>query len=153
MKPEQLFEDAKRKLAIADHFMFVTYPLLKETKMLKMIMDNVADSVFKSMQAVLEKERMMKKATHLTGNFHVDFELFRSHSSQYGFTPKHHYLVQELRAFHESKMKSHMEFVRGDKYVFAFEDFSMKVLTADKVKSMIENANDFLAKAEGVLKC
>lgn len=149
MEPNLLVKDARRRLDVADHFMFVTYPMVKETKMLKTIMEHVAQSVFTAMQALLEYERKEKRIIHLSGNFYADLDLFRRDvAPRYKFTPKDYSLVQELKSFAYSKKKSHMEFVRGDKYVFTFEDFSMKVLNQEKVKKLIEAANAFVTKVE-----
>ncbi|MBI4153933.1 hypothetical protein HY501_01220 [Candidatus Woesearchaeota archaeon] len=149
MEPSQLVEEARKKLSIADHFMFVTYPMVKETKMLKTIMDHTADAVFMAMKGLLESERKEKRIMHLTGNFYADLEIFRREvAPRHKFTPKDSLLLQELKSFTESKKKSHMEFVRGEKYVFTFEDFSMKVFNEEKVKKVIEAASAFITKAE-----
>ena len=151
MEPKQLIQEAQRKLAVADHFMHVTFPMIKETKMLKAIMDHLANSVFMAMEAVLEHEKREKKLFAATGNFQNDVELFRRVGMRYGFSGKYTYLLQELHAFQESKKKSHMEFVRGGKYVFAFDDYSMKSLTEERVKKTVAFAKEFILKAGGVV--
>ena len=54
-------DNAKKKIQIADHMLGVTYPLVKDTKLLVVIMENIFLAYTNAMAAILYHERLFKR--------------------------------------------------------------------------------------------
>ena len=62
---QELREDARKRLQVADHLLTITYPLVKDAKLLLTISENLYYCVENAMNALLEHEKLFKKdVTH-----------------------------------------------------------------------------------------
>ena len=68
--------EAHRKLRLADHMAYITYPMLKETKLLLTILDNLDKSLKLSLNAYLYYERLYKRISIYPDDFKTKLDLF-----------------------------------------------------------------------------
>ena len=72
-------EKAIRNMQIADHMLSVTFPMLKEPKLLLAITDNIFLAYTNSIAALLHFERLYKKIPPFNENFESKFNMFKEH--------------------------------------------------------------------------
>ena len=65
----ELKEEALKKLKTADHILTQSYPLVKDTRLLLAVMDNIFLSLTNSMSSLLYQERLLKTIPPFHDNF------------------------------------------------------------------------------------
>ena len=126
----------------ADHLLSVTYPLVKESKLLVAIVESLNLCTENIMNALI--------AFH-----HHDTKTPQSPESQWGYfqskiTP-HYHLSQEyisliitLREITKQHRHSTVEFSREGKRILCSEEYKLRILTPKEVKEYIAQCKQFL---------
>ena len=73
----ELVSKMNKSFKTADHLAFVTFPLLKDPKLLVQIIWNLNKSLNLGMEALLYYERMYKRIGMYPENFMMRFEIFQ----------------------------------------------------------------------------
>lgn len=154
-KVRLLIGEAGRNIHIADHLLYVTYPVIKETKMLYSITEKIANASKKLMQAILYYERMYKRVNPQKGNFRYELEVFRRKCAQrYNLDESYIQMIDETNNVVMSKKESPMTFVRRDKYVICDKSYSKtNALTLKKVQGYLQISKQLINKARQITKC
>ena len=146
-------EEAKEHFKTADHLIYMTYPLLKDIKIIISTTENLYQSMVCGMNAILEYDRLYKRISMLPDDFESRFNIFKSNSApRYNIEREHILLIKDLRDIIEHRKKSPMEFIRKDKFVIADGLYRMKTLTYEKVKDFVNKAKPFVIKVNKILK-
>lgn len=145
-KLKQLVAESNAQFRKADHLAYVTYPVVRETKLLYAIAEVIYDSLDKGVKAVLEYERMYKRIPLVPGTFETELEIFKDVAEKYGFDRNIVLLLLDLRRLVKAKKDSPVEFVRKDKFVICDEDYTMNVLDINKVKAYVMDTRAFMDK-------
>jgi len=66
---QEAIQKANQKLKIADHMIFMTYPLVKDSKLLLSIIQNIFLALTNAMSSILYYERLFKKIPSFNDNF------------------------------------------------------------------------------------
>jgi len=149
---EQIFL-AKKAIKIADHLTYMTYPLVKDLKIIVSITENIYMAVANAMEAVLQYDRYYKRINPLAENFESRYQVFKEKCApRYEFDRNDLSLVDELRALIKQHADSNMEFVRSDKLIICSPSFKMKTLDINAIKQYIIKTKKFVMKAEAALK-
>ena len=144
---------ANKAFQTADHLIYVTYPLLKEVKLIIPIAENLYSTVINLMDAVLEYDRLYKRIDLLVDNFDVRLDIFKSNcSKRYNITKEHIDLIVELRNIIQHHKKSPMEFIRGDKFVIASSNYSLKTVNLNNLKVYLTKVKQLSMKINEILK-
>ncbi|HII16183.1 MAG TPA: hypothetical protein HA362_07815 [Nanoarchaeota archaeon] len=152
-KLKQLVAEANREFQKADHLAYVTFPMIKETKLLYIIAEVLYNSLAKGVAAVLEYERLYKRVPLVPGPFEMELELFKSECvNRYGFNRNIVLLMLDLKSIVQAKKESPVEFSRQGKFVICGEDYSMNVLDIQKMKLYVMEGREFMAKINHVLR-
>ena len=150
----RLLVEARDKLNTADHLTYVTYPQIKEVKMLYAIMEDLNKVSNNVVKAIIQYERMYKRIPLVPNDFRSQFEVFRSKcANRYGFDTRIVEMVEDLNRIVELKRRSPMEFVRNDKFVLCTETYKMKVINLQKVKDYLQMSKIFVGRTSRILKC
>jgi len=145
-KCKLLLKKAKSYLQIADHMTYVTFPLIKENRLILKILEEINLSIINLINAALEYEYIHKRI-----NLHTEeskLSLFKKISQRYNIHPEQLQIVKEILATAEEHKKSPMEFVKKDKIVILIENrFSHpKTLTIETIKYYLLETKDILRK-------
>ena len=144
---------ATKAFQTADHLTYVTYPLLKEVKLIVPIAENLYSAVVNLMDAVLEYDKLYKRIDLLVDNFDARLEIFKSECSRRYNIPRDYIeLIAELRNIIQHHKKSPMEFIRGDKFVIASSNYSLKTVNLDNMKKYLAKVKQLTVKVNEVLK-
>ncbi|MEK6848430.1 MAG: hypothetical protein AABX65_02255 [Nanoarchaeota archaeon] len=134
---------AEKALRVGEHIKHVTFPLLKDTKLLLKILTESYLSIMHAINAILQYEYAMKR-TSITSNARDNLIIFRNKcAGRYGISEKELGELRELIFLAEMHKKSPLEFTKHGKIVIMSD--SSQVYTID-----YENMADFLELAKGM---
>jgi hypothetical protein len=152
-KVKQLLLKAKEKINTADHLIYVTYPQVKEVRMLYGITENLALAIKTIVQGVVEYEKMYKRLPYTPSNFAIEFEMFKTKcAKRYRFTDDEIEIVRQINSIVEMRKKSPMEFVRRDKFIICTENYKMKIVNLPMVKQYLNVAKSLFNKTIRMIK-
>ncbi len=148
----RLVKEANKSYETADHLTYVTYPMIKEIKLLITISENLYNSLIKGMDAILYYDRLYKRIGPFNSDFDSRFDIFKLKSiKRYNFDRDVILLIEDLRNILKHRKESPMEFVRKNKYIMCNSDYNMKTLTIEKIKSYLVRAKPFFSRLNTLL--
>lgn len=148
----KLIQQSKKEIELADHQIYVTYPLIKEAKFLLSIAEHVIRSAELALEALLTYERKYKRIEPFARNFAVMIDVFHPEvQRRYGFGEEHLRLLKKLAEFKQHSKESIMRFRRKDKYILTTQQYDMQVLDLEKVKRFCAATKKFVEKVEIVI--
>ena len=145
------FEDVKRALRIADHMIYITYPVLKENRLLVKVLEEVYSAVRKTIDIILRHEYEFKRIK-IYSDSNVNMTIFEQRCApRYGFTAEEMTEIKQIIGTFESHKSSPLEFVRDNKFVIMSDDLKTESLTLQRLKNMLRAAKEAVRKAEAGL--
>src|SRR3990172_8185358 len=107
---QQLRDDARQKIHIADHMTVMTYKAVNDPKLLIAILDNIFGAIETIITGALEYERIFKRIPPYPAVFEGKFTFFRQHlARKYDFQEEDTKLVQKIRELLLEHKKSPVE--------------------------------------------
>ncbi len=149
---KQLLNKANQLFKTADHIAYVTYPLLKDNKLIITIIENLSEAMNKAMEAVIYYEIKFKRINYFPADFKAQIETFKLSASHYNINRNYIVLMQDLHDIIARRKTSRMEFVKNDKFVIWNNDYEMITLNYDKIKGYLNQSKPFFDKVNYILK-
>jgi len=144
----ELLEKANNALRTADHMIYVTFPLIKEKRLLVKILDEIYESIKNILNAILLQENFAGRIT-LNKDTKTNFIIFGEKCApRYNISQEELSEIIEISRLIEQHKKSPLEFVRKDKFVIMSENLHTETITLDKLKDWLFIAKDIFRKAE-----
>ena len=144
--------EANRKLRLADHMAYITYPMLKETKLLLTVLDNLDKSLKAALNAYLYYERLYKRISPYPEDLKTKLDIFeRSAAKRYNLQ-NYSKLIIEIHNILKKHKESPVAFVKKDKLVICNRDYRMKVLEISDVKNYLSKAKPFILRLSNIQK-
>lgn len=141
-------ERAKQKIKIADHMVYVTYPLVKDKKILLTIISGIHDGIMNIIKASLYHESS-KRNIHLLKNENENLRIFfRNIAPRYNITEEEIRIIKEIIAIELKHKQSPMEFLKKDKLVILSESMQVEIVTIEHPKKFLNLAKNLLNKIE-----
>lgn len=159
MEQFQILRDkAVQKIRVADHMLFMTYPLVKDPKLLLSIIENIFASLDYGVSSLLHHEKLFKRIPPFHDTFPSRFEIFKDKMiPKYELSPKYVKLIKDVGSIISEHKKSPVEFARKDKFVICSPCYSLKTIDTNLVKKYIfetkvfvDNVNKIVSKHEGI---
>ena len=148
----QSLEYATKSLQTADHMAYITFPLVKEKRLLLKILSEIHSSILNTINAILQYEFYWKRI-NLYSDAKSNFDIFRHKCApRYKISPEQINKVIEIFSLIERHKKSPFEFVKDDKIVIMSEGMRTDTITLEKIKSYLLETKDILKKANTVIK-
>ncbi len=148
-----LLERANTSLKTADHLAYVTYPLLKDTKLVVAILENINTTLTLSIEAVIEYERLFKRIVATPPDFQSKLELFKTTCApRYNIGREHISLITDVNSVMEARKKGLIEFIRQGKLVVCGTDFRTKTVDHEKVKEYLNKSKNYMLKINSILR-
>ena len=145
-------ERAKKNIHIADHMLSITYPLVKDTKLLLAIVENIFLAYTNAMSAILNQDRALKKIPPFNNNFESKFNIFRQRCvDRYKIDRGYIIEMQNLKDIILEHKKSPVEFVRRDRFVICSNNYKLKTITLEKIKGYLNKAKLFIGEVTNIL--
>lgn len=153
--PEKFIESldkASSMLKTADHMLYMTYPLIKEKRLLLKILSETYIAVLDIINSILQYEYLYKRV-QLYKSAKENFDVFKNRCApRYGISPEQMEKIKEIFILTEKHKNSSFEFVRNDKIVIMTNALKTDIITVEKMKSYILTAKDLLRKAETIIR-
>lgn len=131
---------------------YVTYPLVKETRLLLNIINNLNIALVRSVDSFLLYERHYKRIMRIPETFKEKLELFLHLGRKYGFSKEEIDMIKTISGIIESHKKSPVEFSRKEKFVIFSDSFSSyKSIDVDTVKNYLSKAKVFISRVGNIL--
>lgn len=146
-------QKAREKLKIADHMLTMTYPLVKDSKILLTVVENLFMALTNSMSSVLYYERAFKRIPPFQNTFDSKFNSFRARVvPRYKIDKQYVTLINEIKDIIVMHKKSPVEFTRKDVFVIASDSYNLKKISEANIKEYIASAKKFIAEMEEIVK-
>jgi hypothetical protein len=144
-------DKAKKNLKVADHMTFMTYPLVKDSRILLSIMENLFLALTNSMGAILYYDRLFKRVPPFHDTFESKYSLFKERCiGRYNLSKDYLALMEEVKDIILQHKKSPVEFTRKDAFVICSDNYRMKTITIEKIKEYISRTKSFVSAMESI---
>ena len=151
-KFQQARETAKKSITIADHMLSVTYPLVKDPKLILAIMENIFLAYTNSMAAILYYDRLFKKIPPFNDTFESKFNIFKARCiERHGLDNNYLIDMQDIKNTLLEHKKSPIEFARKDKFVICSENYKMKTIDLNVLSEYINKAKVFIQEMDNIV--
>ncbi|MFQ5532189.1 MAG: hypothetical protein ACE5ES_06245 [Candidatus Nanoarchaeia archaeon] len=148
----QNLQEADKIIRTIDHMFYVTFPLVKDKKLLLKIILEAKTAIKHLINSILQYEYLFKRAT-LYRDPKSNFKTFQQKcSKRYNISEQEISLILELFDIAEKHKQSSFEFIKNNKVVILSEDMSQKVLTVEKTKDFLNLAKGILQKTKQTIK-
>ena len=151
-KYEELRDIAKKKIHIADHMLTMTYPMVKDPKLLLAVIENVFLGLTNSMGALLHYERTYKRVPPFQDTFVSKFNVFQQKCvPMYNISKDYLTTMQETKEIILQHKKSPVEFTRRDAFVICSDDYQMKTISLEKMRGYITKSKLFIKDIDNII--
>ncbi len=139
---------AEKTLKTADHMMHVTFPLIKDKRLLLKILQETKNAVTNCISSILQYEYMFKRI-NLYRDPKENFKTFvQKCAPRYNIQENELMMIFELFDFVKKHQESPFEFIKDEKLVILSNGMRPKTLTIDKTKEFLIVAKDILRKVQ-----
>jgi hypothetical protein len=138
-------QEAQHIVQTVDHLLYVTFPLIKEKKILIKIVIELKDAVTKCINSILQYEYIYKRVS-LYKDPRTNYETFKKCSKWYGISEKEIKSIEDLFRIVERHKQSSMEFVKNGKIVILSDDMAHEIITEEKAKEFLALSKSLLLK-------
>ena len=144
-KYQQAQAVAIRNLTVADHILYVTYPVIQDPKLLVGVLNNLFLALMNAMTAVLWHDRLFKLIPPFYDTFESRFNMFRVKSMpQHNIEKRYSDLIQEMKEMTFLHKKSSVEFRRKDSFIICQDDYSTISISASQLKEYVKTTKEFV---------
>ncbi|MCC7574632.1 hypothetical protein KO361_03505 [Candidatus Woesearchaeota archaeon] len=138
-KHQELREQAKRNIQVADHMITMSYPMFKDPKILVSAVKTLLKAGDNAITSMLEYERLFKRIPIYHDSIDVKINLFKQKIMPlYKLSNTHLKLLNSLTDLSKAHKESSVEFPRKDKFIMCSETYEMRTLTIADLKSLIK---------------
>lgn len=138
-------EKARKTIQLADHMLTMTYPMLKDPKILLSVLDNINNSIDLIISSILELERTFKRVPGYQDNFDSKLRVFREKvMPKYKISQEHLKLILKVRELMLAHKESPVEFTRKNNLVMATDNYEIRTLNDKSLKEIIFKAKVFI---------
>ncbi len=139
---------AEKNIYSADHMIYITFPLIKDKRLLIKIIHELKDAITACITSILQREYVYKRIS-LYKNPRENFRTFTEKCApRYKVTNDEIKLILELFDFVEKHKESPFEFIKDDRVVILSNSLKPKMLTTEKTKEFLILAKNLLKKTK-----
>lgn len=151
-KFNDLVLEANKKLKLADHIAYVTYPLLKETRLLLTIVDNINKSLILALNAYLYYDYLYKRISFFPDNLKEKLDIFERSSAKRYELHGYKQLILEINGLLKKHKEAPVAFAKKDKLVICSKNYKIKTLELEDAKIYLSKAKPFILRLHNILK-
>ena len=148
----EYLENAFMSLRKADHIVYVTFPWIRDKKLLLLGFEELYKTIYNLINAILQYEYLYKRIS-LYKNQRDNFETFRTECSRrYGISVNEINIILNIFNIFKKHKESSMEFMRKEKIVIMMDNFKNETLDLEKLKIFLLLAKNLFKKVEEKVK-
>jgi len=143
---------AKKALSTADHIVYVSYPLIKEPKLLLSAVESLYHCLKFAIDSILEFEYYYKRIPYYGNSFDSKFYIFKTQVAvRYNLDRTFLLTFSELKEILDWHDRTSLELRKDDKFLIFLSDYRVKTLTPNKIKEYLNFAKAFIKKIEPIV--
>jgi hypothetical protein len=145
-------QSAEKTLQTVDHMVYVTFPLVKDKRLLLKVLQETKNAITNCINSILQYEYLFKRITLYKdpkSNLRVFIEKC---APRYQITKEEINLIMELFDFIVKHKESPFEFVKDEKVVILSNNLNQKILTLEKTKEFLVLGKDIVRKTKEAMK-
>ncbi|HEA46280.1 MAG TPA: hypothetical protein ENH99_00685 [Candidatus Pacearchaeota archaeon] len=144
--------EAEKIIRTSDHIIYITFPLVKDKRLLLKVLQEIKNAVTLCISAVLQYDYVFKRI-NLYKDPKSNFKTFIDKCApRYNITKEEIDSINELFDFIEKHKESPFEFVKDDKVIILSSSLKPKTLTLEKVKEFLILSKEILKKTRDSVK-
>lgn len=151
---EKFFENlekSEKTIQTADHLLYVTYPLVKDKRLLLKILTEIKKGIASCMNAVLQYEYLHGRV-RLSSDPKLNFKKFLEKCCpRYNISETNVKKIIKLFDIVEKHKASPFEFAKEDKIVILSDNMTSEIITLEKVKEFLDSSKIILQKSKDVI--
>ena len=148
----EYLQEAERKIQLAEHMAYVTFPLIKEKKLLLKILSEIDVAVLNLINSILQYEYLYKRIS-LTKDARENLRIFiEKCAPRYSINNQEINSIKNLIELTEKHRNSPFEFMRNDKVIIMSENLRTEILTIEKIKEFVIMIKNILKKTKETMK-
>lgn len=132
-------EIATRAVQTADHLTYITFPLIKEKRLLLKILSELSVAILSIISAILQYEYYYKRI-EIYKDARENFNTFKGIAIRYNITQEQINKMIEIINLAEKHKKSPFEFVKNDKIVIMSNGMRTDTINLEKIKLFLWKA-------------
>jgi hypothetical protein len=149
---QELRDLADKKLKLADHILTMTYPMVKDPRLLLSSVENLFLAYSYGMGSVLHYDLIFKRVPPFQDNFASKYDLFREKcAKRYNISAEYLCIIKDLREIIIAHRKSPVEFSKNERFVICNHDYHMRAISLNEVKSYVEKAKLFIKNVSTIV--
>lgn len=143
---------AEKTIRAADHMVYVTFPLIRDKRLLLKILQEIKNAIALCINSILQYEYLYKRIK-LYKDSRLNFKIFIEKCvPRYRITKEEINLILDLFDFVEKHKGSPFEFVKDEKLVILSSGLRPKIMTVEKTKELVSVAKSILKKTREIIK-
>ncbi|MBI4151491.1 hypothetical protein HY496_00845 [Candidatus Woesearchaeota archaeon] len=151
-KYQDALEKARFQYDAAFHLLNVTYPLIKDPKLLVGILSNISISMENALDAILSYERQLRLVPHYSDNFQSKFNVFRYKSMRRNkIEPELIQSIEMVQSLLSLHRRSLIEFRREDRLILCDREFTTNQVTIPDIRSYLDASKSLLETATKII--
>ncbi len=137
---------------VAFHLIHVTFPLIKDPKLLLGITQNILNSYEAAIETILKYERSLNLIPPFNDNFQGKMNVFiHKVASRHNLSQDYLDLILSLKDIIDAQKKSPIDFSRKKKFVICTGDYDLKTITLRELKGHLQKNKEFLSFMEKII--
>ncbi len=145
---DEMLKKAGRSLRIADHMVYITYPLIKESNLLKKVLEQLSDVAGIIIKTILNYEYLYKRI-QLSKDEKLNWEAFKQKCApRFDITLSEIEKLNDLFVLAEKHKGSSFEFIRKNKLVIMSNNLRTESIGLDKLKQNLIFLKTILQKTK-----
>lgn len=150
-KFQEYLQEAERIIQKVDHLLYMTYPLIKDKRLLLKALVETKVALVYCINSILYRENYFKRIS-LSRDAKINLKVFiRKCSQRYGITDDEISLILELFDIVKKHNQSSMEFMREEKLAILSETLKPKLISIDKTKEFLLLAKNIIIKTKKII--
>ncbi|MCX6746961.1 MAG: hypothetical protein NTU63_02380 [Candidatus Pacearchaeota archaeon] len=139
-------QEAEKTIRIVDHIVYVTFPLVKDKKILIKMLLETKKAIANCINSALQYEYLYKRIS-LSKDPKINFDTFiKKCSLRFGITREETILIVHLFDLVKKHEESTMEFIKNGKIIILSDDLNPEIITLEKTKEFLNLAKQILRK-------
>ena len=141
-------QEAEKTIQTTDHLIYVTFPLIKDKRILLKAITGAKSSIAHCINAILQYEYLYKRIK-LYKDARTNLQTFREKCARrYNITSNEISLINELFEVVKNHEQSPFEFLKNEKVVILSENMQQRTITLEKIKEFLNLTKEILRKTK-----
>lgn len=151
-KFQEELAEGRRKLRAADHLVTITYPLVKDNRLLLTAAESLFAAGKSLMASLLHYEEAFKRIPRFQEDYDSMVYWFRSKCMpSYKLSKDYRIAIDGLKRLFDSHKESAVEFSRKDGFIICSDSYTVRKVTVPQLKEYAGTLKKMLLDVEGVV--